>query len=559
MGMVATCQRLVSSFCVFFGRHGDVSHYARERGVSRQTVYRESTATVAAIEGSALRAQVADLEQENQQLHAHVQELQACLAVAEARQPLTVTIDADKQAEFASVGEASGVSLPIARRLLEVFLRNATPSVAQLGRYTRAAGLRASALLPVLDEHSRPLTRHAAADELFAGRQPILMVVAQDSLCWLSGRLAPSRDGEQWAQEFRTLPNLELVTKDGGTGMIKGLEIVRAERQACVQPAPAVQTLNHGSATPAPDSASGQPAPVPALPAIAEQDDHFHVIREGLHALRRQQGAVTRALEKADQAQKALDRQARQGKSRAGTTTAVNRLWHEAEQLLDQWAASEVVWKKIHKALGLFTTTGELNTRAQAEAVIAENLPLLPGPAWAKVRRLLQRPTLFTYLDQVHEHLAALPVDPEVRKVIVRREGLRRRPELVQGEGERSAALRGVLLLTGVLVHLLGAAGESAADAVCAVLRQAWRASSVVEGLNSVLRMHQSRHRRLSQELLDLKRLYWNCHTFRTGRRQDQTPYGRLGLILPKKRWWELLKLTPEQLRQQLSAQGVVT
>ena len=43
-----------------------------------------------------------------------------------------------------------------------------------------------------------------------------------------------------------------------------------------------------------------------------------------------------------------------------------------------------------------------------------------------------------------------------------------------------------------------------------------WRASSLVEGINSVLRMQQARHRRLTPGLLDLKRLYWNCHRFRT-------------------------------------------
>jgi hypothetical protein len=57
--------------------------------------------------------------------------------------------------------------------------------------------------------------------------------------------------------------------------------------------------------------------------------------------------------------------------------------------------------------------------------------------------------------------------------------------------------------------------------------------------------------------LLALKRLYRNCRPFRTGRRRKQTPYGLLGLPLPTTDWWELLRLTPEQLRQQLSALGV--
>jgi hypothetical protein len=76
----------------------------------------------------------------------------------------------------------------------------------------------------------------------------------------------------------------------------------------------------------------------------------------------------------------------------------------------------------------------------------------------------------------------------------------------------------------------------------------------MVEGLNSVLRMHQARHRRLTQGMLDLKRLYWNYRPLRTGKRRKQTPYQRLGIVLPGVRWWELLKIPPEQVRAELSA-----
>ena len=59
----------------------------------------------------------------------------------------------------------------------------------------------------------------------------------------------------------------------------------------------------------------------------------------------------------------------------------------------------------------------------------------------------------------------------------------------------------------------------------------------------------------MTQGLLDLKRLYWNLRRFRAGRRKDQTPYGLLGLDLPELSFWECLKLTPEELREKLSAQ----
>jgi hypothetical protein len=56
-----------------------------------------------------------------------------------ARQQLrfAVVLTPDKQAEFAAVGQAVGVSLAAARVLLAVFLGNATPSVAKLGRWTQ--------------------------------------------------------------------------------------------------------------------------------------------------------------------------------------------------------------------------------------------------------------------------------------------------------------------------------------------------------------------------------------------------------------------------------------
>ncbi len=69
----------------------------------------------------------------------------------------------------------------------------------------------------------------------------------------------------------------------------------------------------------------------------------------------------------------------------------------------------------------------------------------------------------------------------------------------------------------------------------------------------SVVRLHQARHRLVTQGLLDLKRLDWNSRRFRTGQRR-KTPYELLGVSLPEGSWWNLLKRSPEQLRQELSA-----
>jgi hypothetical protein len=63
----------------------------------------------------------------------------------------------------------------------------------------------------------------------------------------------------------------------------------------------------------------------------------------------------------------------------------------------------------------------------------------------------------------------------------------------------------------------------------------------------------------MTQGLLDLKRVYWNLRRFRTGRRKGQTPYGLLGLAVPNLSFWEFLKLTPDELREKLSAQEVAS
>ena len=78
-------------------------------------------------------------------------------------------------------------------------------------------------------------------------------------------------------------------------------------------------------------------------------------------------------------------------------------------------------------------------------------------------------------------------------------------------------------------------------EAVSRVLRLTVRASSAVACMNSVLRMHQSRHKTVTQGLLDLKRLYWNCRGFREGKRRGRCPYEHLGLKLPSYRFWDLL------------------
>jgi hypothetical protein len=231
-----------------------------------------------------------------------------------------------------------------------------------------------------------------------------------------------------------------------------------------------------------------------------------------------------------------------------GAVVKDNRARAMAERLWDQATAAETAWKRAKSAFEFFTPEGRLNDRTSAEAVVAAALPDLSGSVWAKTRRLLLRRESFTFLDQVPVRLAELRLDPEVLSALLDLEGLRRQPWRLSGFS-RASALVSTIQLT-----------KSCSDwreetrRVGAVLGGVWRASSLVECVNSVARMQQARHRKMTQGLLDLKRLYWNLRRFRVGRRKDQTPYGLLGLDLPELSFWEFLKLTPEELREKLSA-----
>src|SRR3982750_3228529 len=159
-------QRIASAFAVLCGRYGDVTQMANDREQSRQSLYREAEQVVDAVEGAAAQSRIDDLQRQLAQQHAQVQALQERLKHA-------VEITPEKQDEFATVAQAEGVSLSVARRLLRVVEGSkATPSVPALGRATLEAGKRAGPLLKVPDEAARPKVEQGTADEIFLAADP---------------------------------------------------------------------------------------------------------------------------------------------------------------------------------------------------------------------------------------------------------------------------------------------------------------------------------------------------------------------------------------------------
>jgi hypothetical protein len=159
-------QRIASAFAVLCGQYGDVTEMAQDREQSRQSLYREAQQVTEAVDGAVARAQVEDLQRQLAERQAEVKALETRLRHA-------VEITPDKEHEFATVAQAEGVSLSVARRLLRVMTGpRRTRAVATLGRATLEAGKHAGPLLEVLDEAARLKVKQGTADEIFSAVNP---------------------------------------------------------------------------------------------------------------------------------------------------------------------------------------------------------------------------------------------------------------------------------------------------------------------------------------------------------------------------------------------------
>src|SRR5258708_1104284 len=73
---------------------------------------------------------------------------------------------------------------------------------------------------------------------------------------------------------------------------------------------------------------------------------------------------------KADQKERRRCRGRRAGK-RTGHASVVALRWRQAEAAYDRWCRHEQAWHQAASAFALFNVSGQLQTRAQAEATVA--------------------------------------------------------------------------------------------------------------------------------------------------------------------------------------------
>jgi hypothetical protein len=488
------------------GSYGQVTRQAILADCSRQTVYDHACKVRAAVEaqhqGSPHRAEMGEqdrhLRRENAQLWDWLSQ--------------TIEFPKAKQEQFAITAAAMGLSLNQVLVLLALLLgRQAGPGRSTVHRRIKAAGLAAGRALKSLDARCQALVLVGCLDEIFFHGRPVLVGVEPASMAWFLGQVAPDRTGATWAKALHDWTALEFVTADAGTGLQAGIAVVQRLRREQGQ-----TPLENGL-------------------------DVFHTTQEARRVLRQNWSRVERCWEQAEAATRRAEQAQRQGLDARGVAAVARWAWKKAEAAFGQYERSEAGWECAHAALSVFRPDGRLNDRAWAGERIALALPMVSGREWSKVRGLLQAEGTLTFLDRLHRQLREAVPDDRCRAELVRLWWLRRRRPRANDTGHLEGAGHVAHLVHQVVCQKVDATWREAYGAVSRVLRRTVRASSAVECMNSVLRMHQARHRTVNQGLLDLKRLYWNCREFREGRRRRHSPYELLGLRLPSYRFWDLL------------------
>jgi hypothetical protein len=508
------------------GSYGAVTQQAQQADCSRQTVYQHAhkvqQALLLAHQPCARCQQLLD---DNRQLR---QQLQHC------QQQLDQVIDLgpQRQGQLAVLLAALGVSL---NQMLRIFVfllgTNRAPGRSSLGRWVRHAERQAGPILRVLDEYSRPLARSLCPDEIFFHRQPVVMGVEPASMAVLLCQRTADRQGDTWAQALRPFLYLEEVCSDAGTGIAKGLRLFEEQRRAQRRLASLAE-------------------PVPLDISL----DVFHTEQEAQRVLGRRWRGVEKVWHQAEAASAQVEKDKREWYDARAAAAKARAAWSKAFAALARYERQEACWRRAKAALAVWRPDGQLNDRRWAAAEIAAACGGLPGTPWQKVRHLLQDQRSLTFLDRLQRLLSEVIPDEPLRGALVRLWTLEHRP--VSGsDGGRL----GACVLQRVLCARLCADWWKLYEAVGRVLKGVVRSSSVVECVNSVLRMHQGRHRSLSQGLLDLKRLYWNCRAFAGGRRRGRCPYELLGVLLPTYDFQELLQRHPEELAQELSTLQVAS
>ena len=154
---------ILNAAAVFSGRHGAVTHQARQAGCSRQTAYQHARKVEDHLAALLEAHPAPDPRPENPPPP-------QTRATPQPSAGPHILLDKDKQKELATTAFAMGLSLRQIEDLLGVLLpADAVPDHTTLDRWVQAQAQRAGAVLAALDPACADRVKTLAIDEIFFG------------------------------------------------------------------------------------------------------------------------------------------------------------------------------------------------------------------------------------------------------------------------------------------------------------------------------------------------------------------------------------------------------
>jgi hypothetical protein len=231
----------------------------------------------------------------------------------------------------------------------------------------------------------------------------------------------------------------------------------------------------------------------PSAPALVHGLDLFHTSQEAERVLAQKWRPVEALWEQAESCDADVARTKTRGVDARGAAAPARAAWSKATTAFQEVDRLAAAWCRCRRAFDLFRPDGRLNDREWAESEIKAGLNELTGREWQKVRNFLTDPRSLAFLDHMHERLEKVEPRAQWRDFLVWRWWKRHYPSTSPATSPLAA-----LAYEVAAQRPLERAEQVAYDQMATILNDTVRASSAVECMNSILRMQQSRHRRMT-------------------------------------------------------------
>jgi len=473
--------------------HGQVSRYLEQMGVPRSTAYRWEADLRCLIDFGP--SQLRELRREHQKLRAELARLRQepsggrrMSGAQERAFILEAAVLGNSDQEVGAMLRAAGGRSLSHQTIYSIIEEAAAVARVVYARYFAGVGA------------------VGAADEIFLGHSPLLLMVEPLSLLIGGLRLAARRTAKDWEPLFAQMADLEGCAADGGRAIGK--------------------------------AAGDAHVPVHA--------DMFHLLRSArawLASLQRSYEAKMRALA---EAQQAFERAQFRGEKKAGLSACRRRdhARRAAERMLEEYCRLGDLLERIGRALDYTTPDGKLRTARASGAIVAEALEeMKQTPEGRRLGEKLgrfERQPAFAHLEVIEAGLAEWGLEQV---------GPSRQARLGRLVAETVAWRRTDKDPVEVLEAVSnGTLADKIEIAVIKVVDRAIRSSSSVECVNARVRLVQVARKRLSEDFVCLLAVHHNMKPFGRGSvREGRTPAELAGIELPTNDWVELLDLTAKE------------